>query len=147
MKGKTWAVAALLLLAIAALSIYSGLEYKRHRPYPTSDEIASGYQSYVGREVFVFGTVASVAENGVVVSSGELNFTVAPLSAKAGDLVEVLGTLGENYRLASSSVVVYDRASYYLELARSLAGAAILVFVFFRSWKFAAKKFMFVERR
>lgn len=147
MNGKTGAATILLLLAIAFLSLYSHLEYKRHLPYPTRREISMDYQSYVGREVFVFGTVASVTENGAIVSSGELNFTVTPLVAKVGDLVEVLGTLGENYSMSSRRVVVYDRASYYSEFVRSLVGAVILIFVFFKSWKFTARKFRFAERR
>ena len=94
MKRITGAAALLLLLAIVSLCTYSGFEYERHLPYPTRKEIVSDYQRYIGKTVSIYGTVKSITENSSVVYSSGLNFTVAPLEAKAGDLVEILGRLG-----------------------------------------------------
>lgn len=140
-------LAPLLVLALISLCVYSYFESEHHLPYPTTDEVRSNYQVYVGKQVSISGTVVSAAENVGVVSSGGLNFTVGPLLSNVGDKVEVLGTLGENYRVTAEKSVVYGKLSYYSIFPRSLIGAILLAFFFLISWKFDLKKFRFAERK
>lgn len=136
--------AALLLLVLLSLCIYSYLEYEHHIPYPNGVDVVSGRKGQA-TVVFIFGTVTDTMGKTSVVSAGGYNFTVTPITAKVGDKVEVLGRLEENCRITAEKTVVYDSTNYYLLFVRSLAGAGLLVFVFFKSWKFEWRKFKFVE--
>ena len=137
----------LLALAMISLCTYSYFELEHHLPYPTLEEITSNYQFYVGKRISIFGTVTSATENACVISTDGSNFTVAPISTKVGDKAEVLGTLGENYRITTEKVVAYDRVSYYSIFLRSLVGAALLAFFFLKNWRFKIKRFKFVGRK
>jgi len=88
-----------------------------------------------------------VTEETCVISAGNLNFTIDHIPTRVGDKVEVLGRLGENYRIAVEKVLVYERMSYFMEFCRSLVGAALLAFFFLMYWKFKIKKFKFVGRK
>ncbi|MEM3401719.1 MAG: hypothetical protein QW179_04465 [Candidatus Hadarchaeales archaeon] len=138
-------LALVLLLLLAGLCIYSWVDYENHLPYPTRKMIEENYQEFIGKEVFIFGEIREISGSEATVVAGGSPFTAAPISGKVGDLVEIVGVLGENYSLLVRSSLVYDRQSYQMEFVRSAAGAVLLVWMFFSSWKFTWRKFRFEE--
>jgi len=136
----------LLVLVLISLSTYSYLEMGNHLPYPTMKEIRTDYRAHLGERVSIFGRVVGTAGDAGVVTSDGLSFTVVPLTAKVGDLAEVLGILGEDYRITAEKSLVYEGLSYYSTFLTSLVGAALLAFFFLKNWKFDLRKFRFVRR-
>ncbi len=146
MRPPAKLLAPLIILALALLCAYSFIDAGNHSPYLGVGEIRSDYQAVVGKQVAIFGDVVSVDGDGGVVSSGGLDFTVRPMLAKVGNKVEVLGVLGSSYDISADQTLAYDSLSYYAVFLRSLAGAALLAFVFLKSWSFDRQKFSFKER-
>lgn len=145
MKASRWVLALPLIVLLFMLCFYGNLEYKKHLPYPTGSMIAEDYQAYIGKEVFIFGDVVEVRGGEAKISAEKLIFSAAPLSVKNGDLVEIVGILGENYVISVKQSLSYDRLSYYLVFIRSIVGAVILIAVFSTSWRFSWRRFRFEE--
>jgi len=146
MKLPTKILALLLLIALVSLCAYSYLEANKHSPYPGTGEIKSNYQSYVDKQITIFGDVTAINGDAAIVSSDGLNFNVQPINAAVGDKVEVLGVLGEEYNITATEVLTYDRLSYYAVFLRSLVGAGVLAVFFLKNWAPNFKKFRFEER-
>ena len=89
MKISAKVLVPLLALALVTLSSYSYFELEHHLPYPAIAEIESDYQSYVGEYVSIYGVVVKTTEEGSVISSDGLEFTVNSITANVGDRVEV----------------------------------------------------------
>ncbi len=124
-----------MIALLFLLCVYSGEAAHSHFPYPTVRDLAESKALYVGSEVLVRGVVTDRDEGGVWLSTSAGAIRVREVQASIGDLVEVLGTLEENDSLTPREVVVYPRTDFYAMFARSLVGAALLVLLFFRSWK------------
>jgi len=60
---------------------------------------------------------------------------VVNISAEPGDRIEVFGSLVDNTTVVAERTVVYSKFDFYAMFIRSLAGLAILVFLFFRFWR------------
>ena len=146
MRLEAKVLAPLILLALISLCAYSYFEMENHEPYPGTDEIRSNYQAYIGKQVSIFGDVTEIDQHTVTISSDGLNFKTQSLNAAIGDKVEIIGVLQEDYNITISNSLVYDRLGYYSVFLRSLAGVALLAFLFLKSWKFDARKFRFTER-
>jgi len=134
----------LLALLMLSLCIYSYFELEHHSPFPGVGKIESDYRFYVGKRVLILGTVKSSGEDACIISTDSHDFAIAPIPAKFGDKVEVLGVLEENHRIATEKVLVYERLNYYSIFLRSSMGVVLLVWFFFRNWRFEIRRFKFM---
>ncbi|MFB6139697.1 MAG: hypothetical protein ABEJ26_04600 [Halosimplex sp.] len=134
-----------LLAAVAGLCVHYGATAEDHHPYPTTDDLATNYDAYVGEDVRLFGTVESVddaADRGAIrVESGEGDFrmTVREFDARVrpGGVVQVYGRLEADRTIAATSVAVVNPAdgSKTYKYVVSAVGAALAVVLFFRHWR------------
>ncbi len=115
--------------------------------------ITSDYPKYIGKTVSIYGEVVGVYSTTFQLSAKHNGktaiFTVLPDSSvevERGDKVEVLGTLGPDYRIAAEKMIVSKRWKYEFVFIRSFIALLFLLFVFMRNWKFDFHRIEFVRR-
>lgn len=125
-------------------------------PYPGVQTVGQNYESTVGQEVFLYGTVLQKSPDDsqfrvqVTYPGGAYELTVDgdTTDAAAGGLVQVYGTLHEGRTVAADGVVVVNRtpASHRYKLAVSGLAAVLLTGLFFKHWWISVEEFGFVPR-
>lgn len=145
MRRHTRLVLVVVLIAgVFAMGVHYEATYDSKWPYPDTDALAVEYEEYVGEQVFLFGTVETVAETEhtaqirVEYSTGEFTMTVHDFDAdvEPGGVVQVLGDLDTQQTMTASNVRVVNPAgsSTLYKYAVSLVGALLVVITFFRYW-------------
>ncbi|WP_136716755.1 hypothetical protein [Halorientalis salina] len=135
----------LLGLLLVGMGSHYDANYENHWPYPTGDALESDYETHVGEQVFVSGTVQAVDRGNETVEilveteQGELPLTVSGVSrdVQPGGALQVYGTVRPDTHLTADNVVVVNSAgsSRTFKYAVSLIGALLVVVLFFRHWR------------
>lgn len=137
------AIIVLVVACVTAMGVHHDTQFTNQWPYPTSEELATDYATYVGEEAFLFGTVESVqgdtARVHVESDAGEYTLTVRSFDAtvKPGGVVQIVGVIRPDHVVVADQIAVVNTSgsSKLYKYAVSLVGAALVVVVFFRYWR------------
>ena len=127
------------------MAVHYDAAYDDHWPYPTEDNLAESYDTHVGEQTLLFGTVETLDEGADTVhvrvehSGGSFTMTVENMDADVseGGVVQVLATLRPGQELQADAVAVVNPAgsSNLYKYAVSLLGALLVLVLFFRHWR------------
>jgi len=125
-------------------------------PYPGPEEVDQNYESMVGEQVFLYGTVIRESPTDrqfvvrVTYPGGAYELTVegSTTAVPEGGFVQVNGTLQEKRTVAADGVVVVNQtpAHHRYKLVVSGLAAVLLVGLFFKYWWISTEKLGFVPR-
>jgi len=134
-----------LLAAVGGLCVHYDATFDDNAPYPSTDDLATDYEHYVGEETLVFGDVERVdaeAERATVrvdSDEGEFELVVESFTERPqpGGVVQVYGTLEANYTMVATNVAVVNPAgvSKAYKYAVSVVGSVLVLVLFFRHWR------------
>lgn len=134
------AVVALVVVCTVGMGAHYDTTFESHWPYPTDAELTSDYDTYVGRDIFLSGTVVAV-DDGVArmrVGDDGQTFRIRSFDAtvEPGGVVQVLGEVRPDGVLTADRVVVVNPSADALvyKYSVSLVGAAAVLVSFFRHW-------------
>ena len=141
------AVSALALILLS-LCFYYYDYHENNSKYPSTTAIETNYPE--GSLVFISGTALKQNSNGFYLrDSFNLNIIYNVTSSKQvrpGDHVQLLGILGPDYIIKSTRTVVQTNEGYEFIIFRSALALIVLIFIFFRYWKFDFKTFEIIRR-
>jgi hypothetical protein len=108
-----------LLAAVGGLGVHYDATAGDRYPDPTSEELATEYENYVGEETRLFGDVERVdayADRATIrVTSDEGDFELVVERfverVRPGGVVQVYGTLKADYTMSATNVAVVNPAS------------------------------------
>jgi hypothetical protein len=131
------AAALVLVAAVAGACVHYGTLADDQRPYPTDEEVAGAYDSYVGETVYVWATVERAADEGVVVSTDYLELRVrGPVAGVApGDVLQVYGTLRPGHEVTPERVVRSERTDRAWMFGVSGVAGVLALAALFRRWR------------
>jgi hypothetical protein len=137
-------VVVVVLLGVFAMGAHFAATGEQHTAYPTTDDLATDYEAYVGDTVFLFGTVRSVDEATdsarlvFLSSSGPVAVTASNFEAdvEPGGSVQLLGTArpGKTIEIRRTAVVNPAGSSKLFKYGISAGGALLVLVAFFRHW-------------
>ncbi len=135
----------LLVGAIGGLCVHYEATEDQRDPYPAAEDIDADYDRYVGDTALLIGTVESVdrdvgtARLRVDHDGGAFTMTLAEFrtTVEPGGTVQAYGTLEAERTLRVSRTVVVNESggSKLYKYAVSVAGAALVLGLFFRHWR------------
>ncbi len=145
-------IGLVLLVILIILCEYHYTNFEEHLEYPSTKMIHQDPEYYDGQIISEGGTVSKVCDSFFVITSMDrdvrYDFVIATKDrVYLGDHVEVLGTFQAPNRITPDKMIVTPALSGKMVYVRSLIGLLILVIVFFRSWKFDLRRFVFISRR
>ncbi|MBX0325399.1 hypothetical protein EGH21_20440 [Halomicroarcula sp. F13] len=158
MKVRYRAVVALLLLSVLGASFvhYEATEDQRW-PYPDADELAADYDTYVGKQAFLFGEVTAVDADGAaftikVEATGEiitLSVNGSDADVERGGTVQVYGTLEPDRTVDAQVVRVVNASTGALlyKYGASLVGVLLFLVLFARYWRVDTGRWVLEARR
>ncbi len=150
-KFRNRAVALfILILILSLLCVYYYNNYEVNAEYPSVKTVISSYPE--GETVSVSGVVSGIYSGGFYLKDsfhGEKVVYNVNSSSKLeiDDYVSVLGRLGPAGNIEPSKILVAKRWKENFLLLRSAIGGIILLFIFWRYWKFDFKLMEFVRRK
>lgn len=132
-----------LCLTLGGLFVHAAVTEEQRSPYPDAEDLSAGYDSYVGQEVMVFGTVTDTSENGIQIraeSDGTaitLRVTETEAAVEPGGVVQVYGTLEPNQTITAERVEVVNSSRWaeFYKYGASAIGALGFLLLFFRYWR------------
>lgn len=127
--------AAVMVAGLVLLCFYSGENAHRAFPYPTERDIAENPAAYLGKDVLIYGVVVESSDDWSLVSTAAGELLIKGIRAMPGARVEVLGTLEGSSVVSVLRAVVHPELDFYAMFFRSAAGLALVLLLFFRSWK------------
>lgn len=150
------AALAVIVAALGGLSVHYDATEEERLPYPTATEINAEYDAHVGQETRVFGTIRSsndAADRATIEvdsDAGCYELTVRNFDAdvRRGGTVQVYGVLEADRTIDAHRVTVVNpsaRSALY-KYAVSAVGAALVLVVFFREWRFDTDSLVFEVR-
>lgn len=143
---RTAAVSALILILLS-LCIYYYNYHEFNSKYPSTAAIESNYPE--GALVFVSGTALKQNNKGFYLRDGDnwsiIYKVVSGKHVEPDDNVQLLGILGPDYTIKSTRTVVETKWGYDFIIFRSGLALIVLIFIFFRYWKFDFKTFQILR--
>ncbi|GCF13265.1 hypothetical protein Harman_12000 [Haloarcula mannanilytica] len=136
-------IALSVCLALGGLFVHAEVTEDQWHPYPDAEELAAEYDSYVGQDVMIFGTVTEHSEGGMEImaesdgTSITLQVTGTETAVEPGGVVQVYGTLEPGQRITAERIEVVN-SSRWAELYKygaSVVGALGFLLLFFRYWR------------
>ena len=152
-KKVTRLIIGLFLVALLfSLCLYYYTNVEAHSEYPSLKMIMLDPESYDGTVVSEGGEVTKANTSSFVITSMDkdlrFNFVInSNEEVHVGDSVEVLGIFHSPNMILPDKMIITRAFSQKMVYVRSLLGLLILAIVFFRSWKFDLKRFVFMSRR
>ncbi|PSP34450.1 hypothetical protein BRC64_00755 [Halobacteriales archaeon QH_10_67_22] len=145
MQRRRLVVLSLLVVALAGSFVHYGAVSAAHRPYPTTEELMTNPDGYVGQQLLLTGPVSGVdTANGTLTMAPSRSYPDFEMvvegvdrSVTPGGTVQVFGRLTPDGTVAADTVLVVN-ASFAAELYKygvSVAGAALVLVAFFRRWR------------
>lgn len=139
-------IAFCLCLTLAGLFVHADVTGEQRSPYPDAQDLAEGYDSYVGQQLMVFGTVTETRENGMEIeaesdgTSITLDVTGTDAAVEPGGVVQVYGTLEPDRTIAAERVEVVNSSQWaeFYKYGASAIGALGFLVLFFRYWRIDA---------
>jgi|TARA_B100000959_G_C14911153_1_gene595165 hypothetical protein len=131
-------IGVFFFLILIMFGIYNSLEYDKHRKYPPLSDAISEPSAYADKKMVIMGyEVKDVQDNSFIVEIANQQVTIvnAP-TVNVGDRVEVLGTLKPDYQFLAEKTIVSTKWNHYLIYIRSIIAIPLVLFLFFRKWRF-----------
>jgi len=136
-------IVLVLSLILGGLFVHAAVTEEQRSPYPDGEDLSSEYESYIGQQLMVFGTVTETSESGIEIrvesdeTSITLNVTGTAAAVEPGGVVQVYGTLEPDQRITAERIEVVN-SSRWAELYKygaSAIGAFGFLLLFFRYWR------------
>lgn len=132
-----------LCLTLGGLFVHAEITEDRWSPYPDAADLSSGYDSHVGQQLLVFGTVIDTDEDGMEIraeSEGTaitLRVTGTGATVDPGGVVQVYGTLEPDQTIAAERVEVVNSSRWaeFYKYGASAVGALGFLLLFVRYWR------------
>ena len=151
-------VAILLVGALLGLCVHYGTNYDKNWPYPTGDQLATEYDTYVDERVLLIGEVISTnptAETITIEITDDADETAAKIrvdeisqSVAVGGTVQAYGTLHADRTLTPTTVVVVNHSPWdgQYKLGTSVVGIVLAITYFLIHWRSYVRRFIFDQR-
>ncbi|RLM37289.1 hypothetical protein [Haloarcula sp. Atlit-120R] len=136
-------IVLVLCVTLGGLFVHAEITEDERSPYPDAADLSTGYESYVGQQLMVFGTVTETGDGELYIKvEGDgtaitLRVTETNTAVESGGVVQVYGTLGPEQTIAAERVEVVN-SSRWAELYKygaSAIGALGFLLLFFRYWR------------
>ncbi|MGB9954480.1 hypothetical protein ACOZ4F_19000 [Haloarcula marismortui] len=136
-------IVLVLCVTLGGLFVHAEITEDEWSPYPDAADLSTGYESYVGQQLMVFGTVTETGDGELYIKvEGDgtaitLRVTETNTAVESGGVVQVYGTLGPEQTIAAERVEVVN-SSRWAELYKygaSAIGALGFLLLFFRYWR------------
>ncbi|AUG46405.1 hypothetical protein BVU17_02280 [Haloarcula taiwanensis] len=136
-------IVLVLCLTLGGLFVHAEITEDERSPYPDAADLSTGYESYVGQQLMVFGTVTETGDGELYIKvEGDgtaitLRVTETSTAVESGGVVQVYGTVGPEQTIAAERVEVVN-SSRWAELYKygaSAIGALGFLLLFFRYWR------------
>ncbi|KAA9398996.1 hypothetical protein Har1130_12385 [Haloarcula sp. CBA1130] len=132
-----------LCLTLGGLFVHAAVTEDQRSPYPDAAELSSGYDSYIGQQLMVFGTVTETSEDGMEIraeSDGTtiiLRVTGTRAAVEPGGVVQVYGMLEPDQTIAAERVEVVNSSQWaeFYKYGASAIGALGFLLLFVRYWR------------
>lgn len=132
-----------LCLTLGGSFVHAEITEDRWSPYPDAADLSSEYDSYVGQQLMVFGTVTDTDEDGMEIraeSDGTaitLRVTGTTSTVDPGGVVQVYGTLEPDQTIAAERVEVVNSSRWaeFYKYGASAIGAFGFLLLFVRYWR------------
>ncbi|MFY4813869.1 hypothetical protein ACOJIV_14385 [Haloarcula sp. AONF1] len=136
-------IVLVLCLTLGGLLVHAAVTEEQWSPYPDAADLSTGYESYAGQQLVVFGTVTETSDNEMeinVESDGAaitLRVTGTKTAVEPGGVVQVYGTLEPNQTIAAERVEVVNSSRWaeFYKYGASAVGALGFLLLFFRYWR------------
>ncbi|NLV14100.1 hypothetical protein [Haloarcula argentinensis] len=136
-------IALVLCLTLGGLFVHAEMTEDKRSPYPDAADLSTGYESYVGQQLMVFGTVTETSDSEMeinVESDGAaitLRVTGTKTAVEPGGVVQVYGTLEPGGTIAAERVEVVNSSRWaeFYKYGASAVGALGFLLLFFRYWR------------
>ena len=151
-------IAILLVGALLGLCAHYGTNYDKNWPYPTGDQLATEYDTYVDERVLLIGEVVSTNPSDETVTievTDDTGETVAKIrvdeisqSVAVGGTVQAYGTLHADRTLTPTTVVVVNHSPWdsQYKLGTSVVGILVAIASFLSHWRPDFRRFVFRQR-
>ncbi|RLM44990.1 hypothetical protein DVK00_11125 [Haloarcula sp. Atlit-47R] len=136
-------IVLVLCVTLGGLFVHAEITEDERSPYPDAADLSTGYESYVGQQLMVFGTVTETGDGELYIKvEGDgtaitLRVTETSTAVESGGVVQVYGTVGPEQTIAAERVEVVN-SSRWAELYKygaSAIGALGFLLLFFRYWR------------
>lgn len=132
-----------LCLTLGGLFVHAAVTEDKWTPYPDAADLSSGYDSYVGQQLMVFGTVTEASDDEMEIKAESdrktitLRVTGTRTVVEPGGVVQVYGTLEPDRTIAAERVEVVNssRWSEFYKYGASAIGALGFLLLFVRYWR------------
>ncbi|KOX94632.1 hypothetical protein AMS69_01895 [Haloarcula rubripromontorii] len=136
-------IVVVLCVTLGGLFVHAEITEDELSPYPDAADLSTGYESYVGQQLMVFGTVTETGDGGIdirVESDGTaitLRVTETNTAVESGGVVQVYGTLEPEQTIAAERVEVVNSSRWaeFYKYGASAIGAFGFLLLFFRYWR------------
>ncbi|EMA17628.1 hypothetical protein [Haloarcula marismortui] len=132
-----------LCLTLGGLFVHAAVTEDKWTPYPDAADLSAGYESHVGQQLMVFGTVTETSEGEMRIraeSDGTaitLRVTETRTAVEPGGVVQVYGTLEPAQTIAAERVEVVNSSRWaeFYKYGTSAIGALGFLLLFVRYWR------------
>ncbi len=147
MRFRRITLAVIVLSLIILLSAYYYTNHEMHEEYPDNEDVVEGFKNGV---VSVHGFVINRTDGGFYIlieyrGKERVIEVMSDLDVGRDDRVEVLGYLKDD-RIFPEKIIVYRKWSYYSIFIRSAIAIPIVLYFFFKYWRFDFGEMMFRRR-
>ncbi|MDT3434243.1 hypothetical protein [Haloarcula sp. 1CSR25-25] len=132
-----------LCLTLGGLFVHAEVTEEQWSPYPDAADLSSEYDSHVGQQLMVFGTVTETGKGGMNIraeSDGTaitLRVTGTEATVEPGGVVQVYGTLEPDQTISAERVEVVNSSRWaeFYKYGASAIGALGFLLLFVRYWR------------
>ena len=132
-----------LCLTLGGLFVHAEATEDEWSPYPDAAELSADYESYVGQQLLIIGTVTETGDDGMEIRAESdgiaINLTVTGTgpSVEPGGVVQVYGTVEPRRTIAADRVEVVNsnRWAAFYKYGASAVGAVGFLVLFGRYWR------------
>ena len=132
-----------LCLALGGLFVHAAVTEEQRSPYPDAADLSTNYESYVGQQLMVFGTVTETDDDWIEIETESdgtviaLRVTETEAAVEPGGVVQVYGTLEPAQTIAAERVEVVNSSRWaeFYKYGASAIGAFGFLLLFFRYWR------------
>ncbi|MFU1782663.1 hypothetical protein ACM16X_14875 [Haloarcula japonica] len=136
-------IVLVLCLTLGGLFVHAEMTEDKWSPYPDAVDLSTGYDSYVGQRLMVFGTVTETGDGEMQIkiendgSALTLRVTETEAAVEPGGVVQVYGTLEPERTIAAERVEVVNSSRWaeFYKYGASAIGAFGFLLLFFRYWR------------
>lgn len=136
-----------LICAFIVLAASYEANVTQHLDYPRESEVSANYETYVGRDVAITGRVVATGAQSFELQGVRGTYTILSSEAvQPGDGVTVVGTLEHGHQLRAVAMSASPQVLGALVYVRSFIALVFVAVLFFVSWRFDWRAWVFRPR-